>query len=105
MSQVLKLRSERAQLNDQLQALAKKETDGGSLSAEELTQFVERAEHLIAEKKDITEQEKELYAEAKGRGYDTKILKKVIALRARDAEEVAEEEAVFEMYKKALKMK
>ena len=39
MSQVLKLRSERAQLNDQLQALAKKETDGGSLSAEELSQF------------------------------------------------------------------
>jgi uncharacterized protein (UPF0335 family) len=74
------------------------------VTADELTQFVERAEHLIAEKKDITEQEKELYAEAKGRGYDTKILKKVIALRARNPDEVAEEEAVLEMYKKALKM-
>ncbi len=85
--------------------MAEKPKTDYDVTAEELTQFVERAEHLIAEKKDITEQEKELYAEAKGRGYDTKILKKVIALRARDAEEVAEEEAVFEMYKKALKMK
>ena len=74
------------------------------VTADELTQFVERAERLIAEKKDITEQEKELYAEAKGRGYDTKILKKVIALRARNPDDVAEEEAVLEMYKKALKM-
>ena len=75
------------------------------VTAEELTQFVERAERLISEKKDISEQEKELYAEAKGRGYDTKILKKVIALRARDPNDVAEEEAVMEMYKTALKMK
>ncbi len=74
------------------------------VTAEELTQFVERAERLISEKKDISEQEKELYAEAKGRGYDTKVLKKVIALRARDPNEVSEEEAVMEMYKKALKM-
>lgn len=85
--------------------MAEKPKTDYDVTAEELTQFVERAEHLIAEKKDITEQEKELYAEAKGRGYDTKILKKVIALRARNAEEVAEEEAVLEMYKKALKMK
>ncbi len=74
------------------------------VTAEELTQFVERAERLISEKKDISEQEKELYAEAKGRGYDTKVLKKVIALRARDPNEGSEEEAVMEMYKKALKM-
>ena len=85
--------------------MAEKPKTDYDVTAEGVTQFVERAEHLIAEKKDITEQEKELYAEAKGRGYDTKILKKVIALRARDAEEVAEVEAVFEMYKKALKMK
>lgn len=74
------------------------------VTAEELTQFVERAERLISEKKDISEQEKELYAEAKGRGYDTKVLKKLVALRARDPNEVSEEEAVMEMYKKALKM-
>jgi uncharacterized protein (UPF0335 family) len=74
------------------------------VTADELTQFVERAERLIVEKKDISAQEKELFAEAKGRGYDTKVLKKLIALRARDPNEVSEEEAVLEMYKKALKM-
>ena len=74
------------------------------VTADELTQFVERAEHLIAEKKDITEQEKELYAEAKGRGYDTKVLKKVISLRKRKPDDIAEEEAILEVYKQALGM-
>jgi uncharacterized protein (UPF0335 family) len=74
------------------------------VTADELRQFVERGEHINAERKDLSEQEKELYAEAKGRGYDTKVMKKVIALRARKPDEVAEEEAVMEMYKKALNM-
>lgn len=79
--------------------------DGGyAVTAEELTQFVERAERIGAEKKDLSEQEKELFAEAKARGYDTKILRKLIALRARDPNDVAEEEAVMEMYKKAMGM-
>jgi uncharacterized protein (UPF0335 family) len=74
------------------------------VAADELTQFVERAERLAAEKKDIADQEKELFAEAKGRGFDTKILRKVIALRARDPNDVAEEAAVLDMYKAALGM-
>jgi uncharacterized protein (UPF0335 family) len=74
------------------------------VAADELTQFVERAERLAAEKKDIAEQEKEVFAEAKARGYDTKVLRKVIALRARDPNDVAEEEAVLDMYKTALGM-
>jgi uncharacterized protein (UPF0335 family) len=65
---------------------------------------VERIERLDAEKKDIAEQQKEVMAEAKARGYDTKVLRKVIALRKRDADEIAEEEAVLEMYKEALGM-
>lgn len=75
-----------------------------NVTADEITQFVERGERLGAEKRDISDQEKELYAEAKGRGYDTKILKKVIALRARDPNDVAEEEAVLDSYKSALGM-
>ena len=55
-----------------------------NVTAEELRQFIERYEHLEAEKKDITEQQKEVMAEAKGRGYDTKVIRKVIALRKRD---------------------
>jgi uncharacterized protein (UPF0335 family) len=70
----------------------------------ELRAFIERYEHLEAEKKDIAEQMKEVMAEAKGRGYDTKILRKVIALRKRDKDDIAEEEAVLEMYKAALGM-
>ncbi|SDE03848.1 DUF2312 domain-containing protein [Limimaricola pyoseonensis] len=73
-------------------------------TAEELRQFIERVEHLEAEKKDIAEQIKEVMAEAKGRGYDTKVLRKVIALRKREPDDIAEEEAVLELYKAALGM-
>jgi uncharacterized protein (UPF0335 family) len=75
-----------------------------NVTADELRQFVERYEHLEAEKRDIAEQLKEVMAEAKGRGYDTKALRKIIALRKRDKDDVAEEEAVLEMYKAALGM-
>jgi len=74
------------------------------VTANELRQFIERIERLDAEKKDLAEQQKEVMAEAKGRGYDTKILRKVIALRKRDKDDIAEEEAVLEMYKEALGM-
>lgn len=70
----------------------------------ELRAFVERYERLEAEKKDIADQQKEVMAEAKGRGYDTKVLRKVITLRRRDPQDVSEEEAVLEMYKQALGM-
>ncbi|MEM1352223.1 MAG: DUF2312 domain-containing protein [Pseudomonadota bacterium] len=73
-------------------------------TSDELRQFVERIERLDAEKKDIADQQKEVMAEAKARGYDTKVLRKVIALRKRDADDIAEEEAVLEMYKEALGM-
>ena len=73
-----------------------------NVTEEELRQFIERAEQLAAEKKDIAEQERELFAEAKGRGYDVKIMKRVIALRKKKPDEIAEEEAVLEMYRAAL---
>ena len=78
--------------------------DAYNVTADELRQFIERFEQLESEKKDVTEQQKELMAEAKGRGYDTKVMKKVIALRKRNPDEIAEEEAVLEMYKSALGM-
>ena len=70
----------------------------------ELRQFVERIERLDAEKKDLGEQQKEVMAEAKSRGYDTAVLRKVIALRKREPDDIAEEEAVLDMYKSALGM-
>lgn len=74
------------------------------VTADELRQFIERIERLDAEKKDIAEQQKEVMAEAKGRGYDTKVMRKLVALRKRDTNDIAEEEAVLEMYKEALGM-
>lgn len=79
-------------------------TDAYNVTADELRQFIERYEQLESEKKDVTEQQKELMAEAKGRGYDTKVMRKVVALRKRKPDEIAEEEAVLEMYKQALGM-
>lgn len=79
-------------------------TGAYNVTADELRQFIERAEQLEAEKKDIAEQEKELFAEAKERGYDTKVMRKVIALRRRKPDEIAEEAAIMDMYKSALGM-
>ncbi|EKD60361.1 MAG: hypothetical protein ACD_54C00794G0003 [uncultured bacterium] len=79
-------------------------TSAYNVTADELRSFIERAEQLASEKKDVAEQEKELFAEAKGRGYDTKVMRKVIALRKRKPDEIAEEEAIIEMYKAALGM-
>jgi uncharacterized protein (UPF0335 family) len=78
--------------------------DAYNVTADELRQFIERYEQLESEKKDVTNSQKELMAEAKGRGYDTKVMKKIIAIRKRKADAIAEEEAVLEMYKAALGM-
>lgn len=75
-----------------------------TIAADELRQFIERYEHLEAEKKDIADQQKEVMAEAKGRGYDTKVLRKIVALRKRRADDIAEEEAILDLYKSALGM-
>ena len=74
------------------------------VTADELRQFIERFERLELEKREIADQQKEVMAEAKGRGYDTKVMRKIITLRKRDKNEIAEEEAVLEMYKEALGM-
>ncbi|SFX48669.1 Uncharacterized conserved protein, UPF0335 family [Paracoccus pantotrophus] len=74
------------------------------VAAEELRQFIERIEHLEAEKADICAQIKEAYAEAKGRGYSTKAMRAIVAQRKRDRDELAEEEAILDMYRSALGM-
>ncbi|MCY3994694.1 MAG: DUF2312 domain-containing protein [Rhodobacter sp.] len=72
------------------------------VAADELRQFIERFERLEEEKRAIADQQKEVMADAKGRGYDTKVMRKLIALRKRDKDDLAEEEAVLEMYREAL---
>lgn len=75
-----------------------------SVVGQELTAFIERYERLEAEKRDLADAQKEVMAEAKGRGYDTKVLRKVIALRKRNRDDVAEEEAVLQLYLDAIGM-
>jgi uncharacterized protein (UPF0335 family) len=75
-----------------------------NVTAEELRAFLERIEQMNAEISDISEARKEVFAEAKGRGYDTKVIRKLIAIRKRRADDLAEEEAILDMYKSALGM-
>lgn len=78
--------------------------NSGSVASDQLRAFVERIERLEEEKKEVAEQQKEVYAEAKGAGYDVKILRKVVSIRKKDAEERQEEEALLDMYLHALGM-
>ncbi len=79
-------------------------TDSYQITADELRQFIERYEQLETEKQDIAEQQKEVMAEAKGRGYDTKVMKRLIADRKKTPEALSEEEAILELYRAALGM-
>lgn len=75
-----------------------------SVTGEELRQFIERVERLEAEKKDIADQVKEVFAEIKGRGFDVKAIRAIIRQRQQNPDDLAEQEAVLEMYKTALGM-
>ena len=74
------------------------------VTANELRQFVEIEERIASDKQDLSERSKENMAAAKSAGYDTKVLRKVIALRKRSKDDIAEEAAVLEMYTEALGM-
>lgn len=71
---------------------------------DELKAFIERIERLEEEKKAISDEIKDVYAEAKGRGYDTKALRQIVKLRKQDEAERAEREAILETYLVALGM-
>jgi uncharacterized protein (UPF0335 family) len=70
-----------------------------------LRSFIERLERLEEEKKEIAEQIKEVFAEAKGEGFDVSALRKILRLRKQDPDDRAEEEAVLELYMSALGMR
>ncbi|MEM9147164.1 MAG: DUF2312 domain-containing protein [Pseudomonadota bacterium] len=75
-----------------------------SFSAGQLKALIERIERLEEEKAEIAEQIKEVYAEAKAHGFDTKTLRKVVGLRKKDPDERAEEETILQIYLDALGM-
>lgn len=76
----------------------------GGLSAEHLKQFIERVERLEEEKKIIAEDIKEVFAEAKGSGFDAPTMKQIIKLRKKDKSDIEEEEYLLDTYKRALGM-
>ena len=75
-----------------------------NIAGDQLKAFVERIERLEEEKKGIADEIKEVYAEAKGNGFDVKILRKIVSLRKKDRSERQEEEAILELYMQALGM-
>jgi uncharacterized protein (UPF0335 family) len=74
------------------------------IAKDQLKAFVERIERLEEEKKVIADDIKDVYAEAKGNGYDTKALRTVVRLRKQDTDERKEQEAILEVYLQALGM-
>lgn len=77
-------------------------SDTGGLAADRLKSFIERIERLEEEKKNLTADTREVYAEAKSAGFDTKTMRKVVALRKLDASDRQEQEALLETYLRAL---
>ena len=76
--------------------------DSGGVAADRLKSFIMRIERLEEEKKNLTADIREVYAEAKSAGFDTKIMRKVVAVRKLDLSERQEQEALLETYLVAL---
>ena len=74
------------------------------IAKDQLKAFVERIERLEEEKKTISDDIRDVFAEAKGNGYDVKALRTVIKLRKQDKDERKEQEAILEVYLQALGM-
>jgi uncharacterized protein (UPF0335 family) len=72
------------------------------VQGDQLKTIVQRIERLEEEKQTIADDIKEVYSEAKANGYDTKVLRKVIALRKRDLNERKEEESILDLYLQAV---
>lgn len=87
---------------DELDDLIGHNSQLNETTRELLRQTVAKIERLEEEKKEVADQIKDVYAEAKAVGFDTKILRKIIAYRKRDRAEIEEEEMVFECYASAL---
>jgi uncharacterized protein (UPF0335 family) len=78
--------------------------DVGGVAGQRLRAFLERIERLEDEKKGLADDVKDIYAEAKGVGFDTKIMKRVIKLRKMEPEKIREEDELLELYKAAIGM-
>ena len=78
--------------------------DVGGVAVECLRSFIERIERLEEEKRALSGDIKEVYAEAKGAGFEPKIMRRIVKIRKMDKDEVVEEESLLDLYKRALGM-
>ncbi len=85
-------------------AAAAKEEPATKFAKEQLKAIIERIERLEEEKKTISEDIRDVFAEAKGNGYDVKALRTIVRMRKQDANERQEQETILETYMQALGM-
>ena len=78
--------------------------DVGGIAGDRLRSFIERIERLEEERRVLGADIKEVYAEAKGSGFEPKIMRQIVRLRKRDKDEIDEEESLLDVYKRALGM-
>jgi uncharacterized protein (UPF0335 family) len=78
--------------------------DIGGIAGEQLRSFIERIERLEEEKRTLSADIKDVYAEAKGTGFDTNIMRQIIRIRRMDQDDVDEQETLLDVYKRALGM-
>lgn len=79
-------------------------TNIGGITAEQLRSYIERVERLEAEKADLAVTIREVMAEAKANGFDTKVMREVLKLRKMEAQDRAERESLLDLYMQALGM-
>lgn len=89
---------------NQVVVAEKADVEAGGVAVERLRSLVDRIERLNEEKKALASDIKDIYAEAKSAGYDTKVLRELIKLRTREAAEVEEQETLLDVYRRALGM-
>ncbi len=77
-------------------------TDGGGIAAKRLRAFIERIERLEEEKAALAADVREVYAEAKGDGFDAKTMRQIVKLRKMDSAERQEQQTLLDLYKSAL---
>jgi uncharacterized protein (UPF0335 family) len=80
-------------------------TQVGGIAGEQLRTFIERIERLEEEKKDVQEQIKEVFSEAKGVGFDARIMRQLLRLRRLRDTDRSEQEELLEIYKAAIGMR
>ena len=89
-------------MNDASPTATSRPADTGGVAAQRLRSFVERIERLEEDKAGLAQDLKEVYAEAKGDGFDVKVMRKLISLRKRDPQQRREEEELLELYLSAI---